>query len=61
MDYHDVFTGPFDTKFMARNRVRSWDEVSFTIQAQAKIAHFTSAGTSYEVRFPQSTHLSSRL
>ena len=33
---HDVFTGPFDTKFMARNRVRSWDEVSFTIQAQAK-------------------------
>jgi len=33
---HDVFTGPFDTKFMARNRVRSWDKVSFTIQAQAK-------------------------
>ena len=33
---HDAFTGPFDAKFMARNRVRSWDEVSFTIQAQAK-------------------------
>lgn len=33
---HDVFTGPFDAKFMARNRVRSWNEVSFTIQAQAK-------------------------
>ena len=33
---HDVFTGPFDAKFMARNRIRSWDEVSFTIQAQAK-------------------------
>ena len=33
---HDVYTGPFDAKFMARNRVRSWDEVSFTIQAQAK-------------------------
>lgn len=33
---HDVFTGPFDIKFMARNRVRSWDKTSFTIQAQAK-------------------------
>ncbi len=33
---HDVFVGPFDAKFMARNRVRSWKEVSFTIQAQAK-------------------------
>lgn len=35
---HDVYTGPFDTKFMARNRVRSWGEPSFTIQAQAKNA-----------------------
>lgn len=33
---HDVFVGPFDSKFMTRNRVRTWDEVSFTIQAQAK-------------------------
>lgn len=33
---HDVYVGPYDAKFMARNRVRSWDEVSFTIQAQAK-------------------------
>lgn len=33
---HDVYSGPFDPKFMARNRVRSWDEVSFTIQAQAR-------------------------
>lgn len=33
---HDVYVGTFDEKFMARNRVRSWDEVSFTIQAQAK-------------------------
>lgn len=33
---HDVFVGSFDAKFMARNRVRAWDEVSFTIQAQAK-------------------------
>lgn len=33
---HDVYDGEFDNRFMARNRVRSWDEVSFTIQAQAK-------------------------
>ena len=33
---HDVYTGPYDAKYMARNRVRSWDEASFTIQAQAR-------------------------
>lgn len=33
---HDYYVGEFDEKFMARNRVRSWDEVSYTIQAQAK-------------------------
>lgn len=33
---HDYYTGAFDRKFMARNRVRSWDEQSYTIQAQAK-------------------------
>ena len=33
---HDYYTGPFDEKFMARNRVRGWNELSFTIQAQAK-------------------------
>lgn len=33
---HDIFAGGWDAKFMARNRVRSWDETSFTIQAQAK-------------------------
>ncbi len=33
---HDYFIGPFDQKFMARNRVRGWNELSFTIQAQAK-------------------------
>ena len=35
---HDVYMGDFDEKYMARNRVRAWDEVSFTIQAQAQIA-----------------------
>jgi DNA (cytosine-5)-methyltransferase 1 len=33
---HDVYMGAFDTKFMARNRVRGWNDFSFTIQAQAK-------------------------
>ncbi len=33
---HDVYIGPFDAKYMARNRVRSWDETSFTMQAQAR-------------------------
>ena len=33
---HDVYTGAYDSKYMARNRVRSWDEPSFTIQAQAR-------------------------
>ena len=33
---HDYYTGLYDSKFMARNRVRGWDELSFTIQAQAK-------------------------
>lgn len=35
---HDVYTGAYDAKYMARNRVRGWDEVSFTIQAQARNA-----------------------
>jgi len=35
---HDTYSGPFDEKFMSRNRVRTWDEPSFTIQALAKNA-----------------------
>ena len=35
---HDVYSGPYDAKYMARNRVRNWDEVSFTMQALAKNA-----------------------
>lgn len=33
---HDVYTGPYDAKYMSRNRVRGWDETSFTMQAQAR-------------------------
>ena len=35
---HEYMTGGFSPIFMSRNRVRSWDEVSFTIQAGARQA-----------------------
>ena len=35
---HEYWTGSFSSIFMSRNRVRSWDEVSFTIQAGARHA-----------------------
>lgn len=33
---HDYYSGGYDAKFLARNRIRGWEEQSFTIQAQAK-------------------------
>ena len=30
---HEYMTGGFSTIYISRNQVRSWDEVSFTIQA----------------------------
>jgi DNA (cytosine-5)-methyltransferase 1 len=35
---HEYLTGGFSSIFMSRNRVRSWDEVSFTIQAGGRHA-----------------------
>jgi DNA (cytosine-5)-methyltransferase 1 len=35
---HDVYVGPYDYKYMSRNRVRGWNETSFTMQAQARNA-----------------------
>ena len=35
---HEYFTGDFSTIFMSRNRVRTWDQQSFTIQAGARHA-----------------------
>lgn len=35
---HDVYSGPYSSNYMHSNRVRSWDEVSYTIQAQASNA-----------------------
>ena len=35
---HDVYDGPYSPNYMHSNRVRNWDELSFTIQAQASNA-----------------------
>lgn len=35
---HEYMTGGFSSMFMSRNRVRSWDEPSFTIQAGGRHA-----------------------
>ena len=35
---HEYMTGGFSTMFMSRNRVRGWDEPSFTIQAGGRHA-----------------------
>ena len=35
---HEYMTGDFSPMFMSRNRVRSWDEISFTIQAGGRHA-----------------------
>lgn len=33
---HEYFTGDFSPIFMSRNRVRSWDEPAFTVQASGR-------------------------
>jgi DNA (cytosine-5)-methyltransferase 1 len=33
---HEYFTGSFSTIFMSRNRVRSWNEPGFTVQASGR-------------------------
>jgi len=35
---HEYFIGGFSPRYMARNRVRAWDEPSFTIQASGRHA-----------------------
>ena len=35
---HEYFTGNYSTIYMSRNRVRNWNEVSFTIQASGRQA-----------------------
>jgi DNA (cytosine-5)-methyltransferase 1 len=38
IDNHEFMTGDFSSMFMSRNRVRGWDEPSFTIQAGGRHA-----------------------
>jgi len=38
IENHEYMTGGFSTMYMSRNRVRSWDEPSFTIQAGGRHA-----------------------
>ncbi len=38
MENHEYMIGGFSSMFMSRNRVRTWDEVSFTIQAGGRHA-----------------------
>lgn len=33
---HEYFTGSFSSMFMSRNRVRSWDETGYTVQASGR-------------------------
>lgn len=33
---HEYFTGDFSSIYMSRNRVRSWDEPGFTVQASGR-------------------------
>lgn len=33
---HEYFTGSYSTIFMSRNRVKSWDEPAFTVQASGR-------------------------
>lgn len=35
---HDSYIGAYDYKYMSRNRVRTWNETSFAMQAQARNA-----------------------
>lgn len=36
MPNHEYFVGSYSTIFMSRNRVRSWDEPAFTVQASGR-------------------------
>ena len=36
---NEFFTGTFSTIFMSRNRVKSWDEQAFTVQASGRHCH----------------------
>jgi hypothetical protein len=39
LPHHEYMIGGFSTMYMSRNRLRSWDEPSFTIQAGRLSSH----------------------
>lgn len=65
---HEFFTGGYSTIFMSRNRVRSWDEPSYTIQASGRQAplhpqapKMTKIEKNKQIFTPGSEHLYRRL
>jgi len=65
---HEYMTGGFSTIYMSRNRVRAWDEVSFTIQAGGRHAPLHPQAPKMlfveqnkRIFVPEATHLYRRL
>ncbi len=52
VENHEYMTGGFSSMFMSRNRVRSWNEQSFTIQAGARHAPIHPQAPSMELVGP---------
>jgi DNA (cytosine-5)-methyltransferase 1 len=68
LDNHEYMTGGFSSMFMSRNRVRSWNEPSFTIQAGGRHAPLHPQAPKMEfveqnrrIFVPKSEHLYRRL
>ena len=68
VDNHEYFVGGFSPMFMSRNRVRSWSNQSFTIQASARQAclhpmapRFISIDKDRYIFVPTQEHLYRRL
>lgn len=68
LDNHEYMTGGFSSMFMSRNRVRSWEEPSFTIQAGGRHAPLHPQAPKMEfveqnrrIFVPKSEHLYRRL
>lgn len=65
---HEFMTGGFSSMYMSRNRVRGWDETSFTIQAGGRHApihpqapKMRSVGKDKQIFIPEQEHLYRRL
>lgn len=65
---HEYFTGAFSSIFMSRNRVRSWDEQAFTVQASGRqcqlhpqAPNMIKVGKDKQIFVPGKEHLYRRL